>query len=168
MAGGPLEAASQPSGRGMAVYISPPPLPRERRDWIPLSLSLYVTRVKQRLWTRISLVNRRNLFYLLELLRSAPAMRRDVVLDTLGLTSSVILRSGKMSELLAELQELMKGVNETELLPGKYDSASLAAQIRQLAQEIRELQLSRPVTIFNGNSSSSGMSHHLFLCMLEV
>lgn len=47
----------------------------------------------------------------------------------IGLTSSVILRSGKMSELLAELQELMKGVNETEILPGKYDSAALAAQV---------------------------------------
>ncbi|GJT88337.1 serine/threonine-protein kinase BSK2-like protein [Tanacetum coccineum] len=34
---GPLEAASLPSGRGKAVYISPPPLPRESRDWIPLS-----------------------------------------------------------------------------------------------------------------------------------
>ncbi|GJS42793.1 hypothetical protein Tco_0567836 [Tanacetum coccineum] len=33
----PPEAASQPLGRGKAVYISPPPLPRGRRDWIPLS-----------------------------------------------------------------------------------------------------------------------------------
>ncbi|GKC84493.1 hypothetical protein Tco_1140210, partial [Tanacetum coccineum] len=33
---GPLEAASLPSGRGKAVYISPPPLPSGRRDWIPL------------------------------------------------------------------------------------------------------------------------------------
>ncbi|GJR00323.1 hypothetical protein Tco_0523307 [Tanacetum coccineum] len=30
--GGPLEAASMLSGRGKAIYISPPPLPRERRD----------------------------------------------------------------------------------------------------------------------------------------
>ncbi|KAI7744967.1 hypothetical protein M8C21_006464 [Ambrosia artemisiifolia] len=50
----------------------------------------------------------------------------------------------------------MTGVNEIEIQPGKYDSAALAAQIRQLAQEIRELSLSRPVTIFNGDSSSSG------------
>ncbi|GJZ64606.1 hypothetical protein Tco_0621027 [Tanacetum coccineum] len=28
-------------GRGKAVYISPPPLPRGRRDWIPLSLSMF-------------------------------------------------------------------------------------------------------------------------------
>ncbi|GJU86686.1 hypothetical protein Tco_1294232 [Tanacetum coccineum] len=35
---GPLEAASLPSGRGKVVYISPPPLTRERRDWILLEL----------------------------------------------------------------------------------------------------------------------------------
>ncbi|GJS70568.1 Ras-related protein Rab7 [Tanacetum coccineum] len=31
-----LEAASLPSGKGKAVDILPPPLPRGRRDWIPL------------------------------------------------------------------------------------------------------------------------------------
>nr|GFA15100.1 hypothetical protein [Tanacetum cinerariifolium] len=36
-AGGPLGAASLPSGRGKAVYISPPPLARGRRDWIRLT-----------------------------------------------------------------------------------------------------------------------------------
>ncbi|KAL8195388.1 hypothetical protein R6Q57_025791 [Mikania cordata] len=79
-----------------------------------------------------------------------------LILVGAGLTSSVILRSGKLSDILSELQELMTGVNEIEIQPGKYDSAALAAQIRQLAQEIRELSLSRPVTIFNGNSSYSG------------
>ncbi|KAL4581389.1 hypothetical protein LXL04_017603 [Taraxacum kok-saghyz] len=79
-----------------------------------------------------------------------------LILVGAGLTSSVILRSGKLSDIISELQELMKGVNEVEISPGKYDSAALAAQIRQLAQEIRELSLSRPVTIFNGNSTSSG------------
>ncbi|XP_071736720.1 uncharacterized protein [Rutidosis leptorrhynchoides] len=79
-----------------------------------------------------------------------------LILVGAGLSSSVILRSGKLSDLLSELQELMKGVNDIEIQPGKYDSAALAAQIKQLAQEIRELSLSRPVTIFNGNTSSSG------------
>lgn len=79
-----------------------------------------------------------------------------LILVGAGLTSSVILRSGRLSDVISELQELMKGVNEVEISPGKYDSAALASQIRQLAQEIRELSLSRPVTIFNGNSSSTG------------
>lgn len=33
----------------------------------------------------------------------------------------------------------------------------MCPQIRQLAQEIRELTVSNPVTFFNGNSGSSGM-----------
>ncbi|XP_044465177.1 uncharacterized protein LOC123195502 isoform X2 [Mangifera indica] len=73
-----------------------------------------------------------------------------------GLTGSIVLRSGRLSELIAQLQELLKGVDEVQTSPFKYDSALLAAQIRQLSQEIKELALSNPVTIFNGSSSSSG------------
>lgn len=73
-----------------------------------------------------------------------------------GLTSSVILRSGRLSDVIAQLQELLKGVNEAEISPNTPHTAILSAQIRQLAQEIRELTISRPVTIFNENSASSG------------
>lgn len=73
-----------------------------------------------------------------------------------GLTGSIVLRSGRLSELIAQLQELLNGVDEVQTSPFKYDSALLAAQIRQLSQEIKELALSNPVTIFNGSSSSSG------------
>ncbi|KAJ9176834.1 hypothetical protein P3X46_012106 [Hevea brasiliensis] len=79
-----------------------------------------------------------------------------LILAGAGLTSSIILRNGRLSELIAQLQELLKGVDEVEIASYKYDSALLAAQIRQLAQEIKELTLSNPVTIFNGNASSSG------------
>ncbi|XP_031262080.1 uncharacterized protein LOC116120269 isoform X1 [Pistacia vera] len=79
-----------------------------------------------------------------------------LVLLGAGLTGSIVLRSGRLSELIAQLQELLKGVNEVEISPFKYDSALLLAQIQQLSQEIKELTLSSPVTIFNGNSSSSG------------
>ncbi|KAJ0052505.1 hypothetical protein Pint_01919 [Pistacia integerrima] len=87
-----------------------------------------------------------------------------LVLLGAGLTGSIVLRSGRLSELIAQLQELLKGVNEVEISPFKYDSALLLAQIQQLSQEIKELTLSSPVTIFNGNSSSSGMyiKSHIF------
>ncbi|KAK7304850.1 hypothetical protein VNO77_42741 [Canavalia gladiata] len=79
-----------------------------------------------------------------------------LILVGAGLTGSVVLRSGQLSGLIAQLQELLKGVDDVEILSGGYDTALIAAQIRQLAQEIRELTLSQPVTIFNSNSSSSG------------
>lgn len=53
----------------------------------------------------------------------------------LGLTSSIILRSGRLSDLLAQLQELCKGVNEVEISPEKYDSSILRAQVLQLILE---------------------------------
>ncbi|XP_022140737.1 uncharacterized protein LOC111011327 [Momordica charantia] len=91
-------------------------------------------------------------------LQAGVSTSKVLILVGAGLTGSVVLRSGRLSDLISQLQELLKGVTEAELSPSphKYDTAILAAQIRQLAQEIRELTLSGPVTVFNGNSSSSG------------
>ncbi|XP_058210554.1 uncharacterized protein LOC131322961 [Rhododendron vialii] len=75
-----------------------------------------------------------------------------------GLAGTIVLRSGRLSDLISQLQELISGVNEAEISPDKYDSALLATQIRHLAQEIRELTTSRPITIYNGNSTSGGSS----------
>lgn len=78
-----------------------------------------------------------------------------LILVGAGLTSSIILKSGRLSDVISQLQELIKGVDEAESYPGKIDAAVLAAQIRQLAQEIRELSLSNPITVFSGCPSSS-------------
>ncbi|XP_062160711.1 uncharacterized protein LOC133867941 [Alnus glutinosa] len=74
----------------------------------------------------------------------------------LGLTGSVVLRSGQLSDIIAQLQELLKGANEVEVPPYKYDTLVLAAHIQQLAQEIREFAVSSLVTIFNGDSTPNG------------
>uniref|UniRef100_A0A0D9XEZ2 DUF1664 domain-containing protein n=1 Tax=Leersia perrieri TaxID=77586 RepID=A0A0D9XEZ2_9ORYZ len=72
-----------------------------------------------------------------------------------GLTSSIVLRNGRLSDVLAELQEVMKGVNQGEG-SSPYDIALLQAQIRNLAQEVRDLTISRPITILSGSSNSGG------------
>ncbi|KAK9226110.1 hypothetical protein WN943_011157 [Citrus x changshan-huyou] len=89
-------------------------------------------------------------------LQAGVSTSKVIVLLGAGLTGSIVLRSGRLSEIIAQLQELLKGVDEVQISPFKYDSALLAAQIQQLSQEIKELTLSNPVTIFNGNPSSSG------------
>ncbi|KAL8520846.1 hypothetical protein ACS0TY_011410 [Phlomoides rotata] len=89
-------------------------------------------------------------------LQTGVATSKVLILVGAGVTGSVILRSGQLSDLISHLQELIKKINEAETSPGKYDAALLAAQVRQLAKEIKELSLSNPVTIFNGNSSSTG------------
>ncbi|PON48490.1 hypothetical protein PanWU01x14_236850 [Parasponia andersonii] len=88
-------------------------------------------------------------------LQAGMTSSKVLVLVGAGLTGSIILRSGRLSDLIVQLQEILTSVNDAEISP-KYDSDIIAAQIRQLAQEIRELTLSRPVTIFNGNSTSGG------------
>ncbi|KAL9453754.1 hypothetical protein AB3S75_009375 [Citrus x aurantiifolia] len=89
-------------------------------------------------------------------LQAGVSTSKVIVLLGAGLTGSIVLRSGRLSEIIAQLQELLKGVDEVQISPFKYDSALLAAQIQQLSQEIKELTLSNPVTMFNGNQSSSG------------
>ncbi|KAG6396796.1 hypothetical protein SASPL_142953 [Salvia splendens] len=100
-------------------------------------------------------------------MQTGVAASKVLILVGAGVTGSVILRSGHLSELISHLQELIARINEAETAPGKYDAALLAAQgevmlgefpysvVRQLAKEIKELSLSNPVTIFNGNTSSS-------------
>nr|XP_034926197.1 uncharacterized protein LOC118057668 isoform X2 [Populus alba] len=89
-------------------------------------------------------------------LQAGVSTSKVLILVGAGLTSSIILKNGRLSELIGQLQEVLKGVDQVEIAPYKYDSALLAAQIRQLAQEIKELTLSSPVTIYNGNSASNG------------
>nr|GMC97951.1 uncharacterized protein LOC109148217 [Ipomoea batatas] len=94
-------------------------------------------------------------------MQTGVAASKVLVLVGAGLTGSVVLRSGRLSDLISQLQELIKGVNEAETSPGKYDAALLAAQIRQLAQEIREMSITSPVTIFNSGSSDRSYASYL-------
>lgn len=89
-------------------------------------------------------------------LQTGVATSKVLILVGAGVTGSVFLRSGHLSDLISQLQQLMKNINDAETSPGKYDAALLAAQVRQLAREIKELSMSNPITIFNGNSSSNG------------
>ncbi|KAJ6710735.1 hypothetical protein OIU74_011571 [Salix koriyanagi] len=89
-------------------------------------------------------------------LQAGVSTSKVLILVGAGFTSSIILKNGRLSELIGQLQEILKGVDQVELAPYKYDSALLAAQIRQLAQEIKELTLSSPATIYNRNYASNG------------
>ncbi|KAK6122447.1 hypothetical protein DH2020_043810 [Rehmannia glutinosa] len=100
-------------------------------------------------------------------MQTGVAASKVLILVGAGVTGSVILRSGQLSDLISHLQDLIKRLNEAETSPGKYDAALLAAQVRQLAKEIKKLSLSNPVTIFNGNSSSSGEEVMLHIYCLQ-
>ncbi|PAN13044.1 hypothetical protein PAHAL_2G309900 [Panicum hallii] len=83
------------------------------------------------------------------------AASKVLILVGAGMTGSILLRNGRLSDVLGELQEIMKGVNQGAA-SAPYDIALIQAQIRNLAQEVRDLTLSRPITILNGKSDSGG------------
>ncbi|KAJ6795670.1 uncharacterized protein M6B38_158910 [Iris pallida] len=71
-----------------------------------------------------------------------------------GYTGSILLRNGKLSDLLADLQTLVKKSEE----PGEQSAGddALASQVRRLAMEVRQLASSRSITVLNGDSGQSG------------
>ncbi|KAK2389052.1 hypothetical protein QL285_062677 [Trifolium repens] len=95
-------------------------------------------------------------------LQMTPSSSKVLILVGAGLASSVVLNGGQLSAVIAQLQEVLKGVDDqVKISTAGYDTAVIAAQVRQLAQEIRELSLSRPMTIYNDRSSSGGLASYL-------
>ncbi|KAG7013162.1 hypothetical protein SDJN02_25918 [Cucurbita argyrosperma subsp. argyrosperma] len=80
-----------------------------------------------------------------------------LILVGAGYTSTILLKNGKLSDVLGELQSLVKGLEKSgEHSEGDSDYAdAIAAQVRRLAMEVRQLSSSRQITILNGSSGSS-------------
>ncbi|XP_010242370.1 PREDICTED: uncharacterized protein LOC104586743 [Nelumbo nucifera] len=91
-------------------------------------------------------------------MQSGIGLSKIVILVGAGYTGSIMLRNGRLSDLLAELQSLVKGL-ETSGDKSSTDSDysdALAAQVRRLAMEVRQLASSRQITVLNGNSGQIG------------
>ncbi|OWM75975.1 hypothetical protein CDL15_Pgr009620 [Punica granatum] len=75
-----------------------------------------------------------------------------------GYTGTILLNNGKLSDLLGELQLFVKGLEKSgNQSDGDNDySEAIAAQVRRLAMEVRQLASSQRVTVLNGNSGQMG------------
>ncbi|XP_043719996.1 uncharacterized protein LOC122667684 [Telopea speciosissima] len=81
-----------------------------------------------------------------------------LILVGAGYTGSILLTKGRLSDLLGELQDLVKGLEKARD-PSNADSEysdAIASQVRRLAMEVRQLASSRQITVLNGNSSQIG------------
>ncbi|KAA3460775.1 bZIP transcription factor bZIP109 isoform X1 [Gossypium australe] len=65
-------------------------------------------------------------------------------------TGTILLKNGKLSDMLGELQSLVKGLEKTG--DQSDDSDALLAQVRRLSTEIRQLASARQITVLNGDS----------------
>ncbi|XP_077240482.1 uncharacterized protein LOC143881346 [Tasmannia lanceolata] len=91
-------------------------------------------------------------------MQSGIGLSKIIILVGAGYTGSIVMRNGKLSDILGELQTLLKGLEKSGD-PSNNDSDysdALAAQVRRLASDVRQLATARPITVFNGNSSQMG------------
>ncbi|KAK3140553.1 hypothetical protein QOZ80_5AG0402540 [Eleusine coracana subsp. coracana] len=94
------------------------------------------------------------------LVQAGMGLTRVVVLVGTGVAGSLVLRNGRLSEVLGELQEILdkgskgKGGGEGD---SSIDEA-LLSQIRNLSMEVRQISSSRSVTVVNGGSGQTGLS----------
>ncbi|XP_017437475.1 uncharacterized protein LOC108343668 isoform X3 [Vigna angularis] len=76
-----------------------------------------------------------------------------------GYTGTVLIKNGKLSDLIGDLQLLVKGLEKSGEQEGESEYAdAIAAQVRRLANEVRQLTSSRPITVLNGGSGQSNLS----------
>ncbi|KAM0938197.1 hypothetical protein DsansV1_C23g0175681 [Dioscorea sansibarensis] len=79
-------------------------------------------------------------------------LARVLILIGAGFTGSMVFRNGRLSEIFGDFQTLLKEKSGDR----SGDTDVIASQVRQLAQEIRLLAFSRPVTVLSGNSGQDG------------
>ncbi|KAL5987725.1 hypothetical protein ACLOJK_035477 [Asimina triloba] len=89
-------------------------------------------------------------------MHSGIGLSKILILVGAGYTGSIVLKNGRLSDILADLQTLLKDKPRDDGGTDSDYSDVLAAQVRRLAMEVRQLASSRSVTILNGDSSAMG------------
>ncbi|XP_010552596.1 PREDICTED: uncharacterized protein LOC104822929 isoform X2 [Tarenaya hassleriana] len=90
-------------------------------------------------------------------MQSGVGLSKILILAGAGYTGTIMLKNGKLSDLIGELQALVKGLERSaEGSEGDSDvSDAIAAQVRRLAMEVRQLASSRQITVMNGTSGGN-------------
>lgn len=89
-------------------------------------------------------------------MQTGVGLSKILIIAGAGYTGTIILKNGKLSDVLAELQLLLKRQTGDENADPDHQEA-IAAQVRRLAMEVRQLG-SRQISVFNGNSGQIGLS----------
>lgn len=75
-----------------------------------------------------------------------------------GYTGTLMLQNGKLSDVLGELQALVKGYEQKKGEGAEDHADAIAAQVRRLAMEVRQLASSRQITVLNGGAGANATS----------
>ncbi|XP_051114576.1 uncharacterized protein LOC127240132 [Andrographis paniculata] len=92
-------------------------------------------------------------------MQTGMGLSRIILIFGAGYTGTILMKNGKLSDVLGELQNLVKGMEKSGEGDGDSDySDAIAAQVRRLAMEVRQLASSRQVTVLNGGSGQSNLT----------
>ncbi|KAL7123615.1 hypothetical protein ACP275_01G116500 [Erythranthe tilingii] len=92
-------------------------------------------------------------------MQAGMGLSRIILVVGAGYTGTILVKNGKLSDVLGELQNLIKGAEKRGDADGDSDySDAIATQVRRLAMEVRQLASSRQITVLNGNSGQSNLT----------
>ncbi|KAK1693623.1 hypothetical protein QYE76_010320 [Lolium multiflorum] len=87
---------------------------------------------------------------------------RVVMLIGAGMAGSVVLRNGRLSEILTEMQEFLEKADKGKEGGGgggaDHGISDALNEVRLLAMQVRQLGSPRSITVLNGGSGQSGLS----------
>lgn len=89
-------------------------------------------------------------------MQAGMGLSKVLLLVGAGFTGSIVLRNGRLSEILSELQILLKEKSGDHSGDESDYGDALATQVRRLALEVRQLASARPITVLNGSSGQVG------------
>ncbi|KAG8374587.1 hypothetical protein BUALT_Bualt10G0010900 [Buddleja alternifolia] len=91
-------------------------------------------------------------------MQAGMGLSRIIFIVGAGYTGTILMKNGKLSDILGELQNLVKDMEKSGESDGDSDySDAIAAQVRRLAMEVRQLASSRQITVLNGSSGQSNL-----------
>ncbi|CAN6442313.1 unnamed protein product [Victoria cruziana] len=85
-------------------------------------------------------------------------LTKILILVGAGYSGAIVLRNGKLLDVVGDLQTLLKGFDKSDgSSNGESDySEAIASQVRRLAMEVRQLASARQITVVNGDSGQMG------------
>ncbi|KAI8528482.1 hypothetical protein RHMOL_Rhmol12G0151400 [Rhododendron molle] len=95
-------------------------------------------------------------------LQTGAGLSKIVILVGAGYTSTVLFKNGKLSDVLGELQAVVKGLEKSGIVEGDPDySDAIASQVRRLAAEVRQLASARNTIYVHGSDQTTYINYDL-------
>ncbi|CAN0924152.1 Alpha-amylase 3, chloroplastic [Linum grandiflorum] len=83
---------------------------------------------------------------------------RVLLIAGAGYFGTVLVQKGKLSDIIGELQSLVKGIEGGDTDGESSHTDAISQQVLRLAQEVRQLASQRQITVLNGNGQSVNLT----------